>query len=152
MAAKIGTVFSQILTNLALPDGTGSYTYDLSGTDRVFDSLTWPIPQTPCVMIYDITIPRRAGPRMTSHEQTADLFFLAYVEATTDDKITRTQAAMNLLNDIVIAIESDRDVSGNAIEAVVQDAKAWGTQQGVHPSYGVAEGRIRITYRTSQGV
>lgn len=137
MASKLRAALAALQSQIALADGTGAYTYDLSGTDSVLYGLHWPPPKVPGVMIADVALSDiEVGNTMEAMTHTWTVQVIGYVDGASDDYLTRKQNAADLLNDIMLALFSDRTMGGNTRDLYASSAQVAGTLDGVAPAYG----------------
>jgi hypothetical protein len=102
-----------LVTALATINGTGSYTYDLSSSDRVIVGMVDIPPQFPCVMLATVTAGRgETGNTLEAftHEWTVDL--VGFVSSSTSTAAERWYAAANLHADVLRMIKLNRTLGG----------------------------------------
>lgn len=155
------SALAQIVQNLevilALPDGTGDYTHDLSGGQAVHMSPVWPPPVLPCVMVADMSMSSEVGNTLSDHTRTAVFQCVGWVGATTPAPLARFIQASNLLEDITRAVslhraQNDGDVMAYDMEGIVYDTrvtdiKVWPATDSESPSLGVCEFTIEVVYK-----
>lgn len=154
MASLLRTVFGQLKTKLALPNGSGSYTYDLSGTDQVKLGFSDSIPaRLPIVYVLNAVGPSEHGPDLGAYIRRWTIPIMGLVAGTDSNNETRLLAAADLLNDLLIALETDRTLGGNVRDIIPTSMEVQDSSQVVGvPGYGVAWMTLQVYYRRADGV
>jgi hypothetical protein len=108
---------AEIAARLAVPNGAGAYTYDLTGDGRVVETEEVVTPPTLPYLTWRLQgIDEDDGPELGDYQRTARLLMVGYVAATADTPTARRTAALNLADDIQTALRADRDLSGFALD------------------------------------
>ncbi len=112
MAAPSRTIRAALVTLCALPDASGDYTYDLTSSGAVVGSrppVEGPAKSPPCVYVGPGSLMSRPdGVPLGYFERVAVYDVIGFVAATTGDAGAAEDAAMDLRNDLLTAIEDTR--------------------------------------------
>ena len=151
-------IYNQIRT---LVGGTGDYTYDLTGAGKVIRadaSAPWTIDGTPCASVFFVRSVTGTEPTLCKFDRQMTFGATGFA-STTDvaaDTVDQLQleeaAALNLLNDLTMAIESDRRFGGLVIRVLVDHEIQTGgaTTAGLH--YSTAMCIVRCNMQKETGV
>ena len=122
MASSLKSIIAQVGTQLANINGAGVYTYDVSATGAVVrGAMVQPPISPPCVAYWHMVTTSKPGPVLTKFTRTTTIGIHGWTahDGTEGDG---SDAASDLFNDILRAIEADRTLSNQ-----VHDVKIGGT-------------------------
>lgn len=151
MASTQRQILDRLITLLQGINGSGSYTYDLSGTDQIIRGRITEPTRVPLICIYGVRESSTDGPSMGRLQRELTAGIIGFVAASSDDGLGRVNAACDLIGDIRTAVESNRTlydaVAGNAL-ATNTDTELLAIDDGnqLSSSVAVIEGSIIITY------
>jgi hypothetical protein len=118
-------------------NGTGSYTYTLTGSDAVSIGIHETPPTSPHVAISTYTEGvGEPGNTLNAVTVTWVVTVVGFVSATTDTEYARLSAADTLYNDLLDAIGGDRTLGGICRDVAPQTPVMGATAQGTIPGYG----------------
>lgn len=159
MASKLRTLTEWIVSRLAVINGAGSYTYNLSGADQVV--VDQDIPKTDAAAAVTV-IPggmatKRDGVPMGYRGRTATWLIIGRAKPTTDTPAARVYAAQDLLGDISECLESAEPqviqaAVGFPVTSVDMEGDAFGAGGSDAPStQGTVVVTLTIVWRVSRG-
>lgn len=135
--SNIGDAIEAVRDVLLLIDGTGDYTYDLTGSNAVTVDVTEDAPTYPHVGILPyVSGAADAGNTLDAVTHTWELVLVGRVNASSDSSLARIQAAANLYHDVLDALGIDRTLGGIARDVQVGSPEILATAQGVLPGEG----------------
>jgi len=139
----LGTLLSTVV------NGTGSYTYDLTGAGKVVQGAPPPdhTPRAPIVYLWTEVTRTDAGPEIGDYEAFQEVKFAGFVAGLDNSTGGRTQAAERLGYDVFLACRSNRSLSNavNDLQFMGWDAFD-GAQENSGFNFGVVVGRIDIRH------
>lgn len=122
MSSTVRAVMGAVKTALATVNGSGSYTYDLSATDRVKigrPSLTESL--VPCVWVSIGQLESDHGPQLGRYTRRLAIDLEGRVALDGGNTAEeRELEAMDLLDDVCIALETDRTLGGRVLDLIVE--------------------------------
>ena len=142
-------LYDNLKTAIAAINGSGSFTYDVSATDRVRQDYYDPTQQQTDLPIVVIEPPRVSGgpdgATLTTLRYQARFRLVMMVNASASDPMTRLQAALNALQDLHLALVDDRSLSNTALDLYAGglEAVAGGQRQGLPPG---VQGDVVVDY------
>ena len=147
------TILTQIKTQIGNVNGAGSYTADLSGDDRVVIGESFSPGRIPCAYIYPdgITTAQTGGRTvLTRYDRTMSVQIEAWTAATSSAPGTALLDALDLQDDIMRALESDRSLGGNVRDLEIS-ASAFDGFELDRPGLGLAVLMCSISYTETAG-
>ena len=147
------TILTQIKTQIGNVNGSGSYTADLSGSDRVVIGETFAPHRLPGCYIYPngINTSQAAGRTvLTRYDRTMSVQIEAWTAATSSAPGTALLDALDLQDDIMRALESDRSLGGNVRDLEIS-ASAFDGHELDRPGLGLAVLMCSISYTETAG-
>ncbi len=148
-ASPMENVRDAIVTLLStVVDGTGTYTYDLTGTGAVVNGAPPDSPMVaPVVYVWAEQSLTPQGPELGDYENQQQITLMGFVPGIDDTPAGRVTAAERLGYDLFLAFRSDRSLS-----ATVNDCQfiGWnnfdGQQFGNGLKYGACVARVDVRY------
>ena len=138
MASTTATVWGQVATQLANINGAGVYTTDISGTGRVVQGrYTSPPVTPPCAVVWVDSVETAQHVELGVYRREFNMTIVGLVEATSDDELTLTTAAMDLMDDILRAIEADRSLGGSVYDVIMSATSFAGAAPETGATYGI---------------
>ena len=147
------TILNQIKTQIATVNGSGSYTADLSGSDQVVIGETFAPHRLPGCYIYPngITTTQAAGRTvLPRYDRNMSVQIEAWTAATSSAPGTALLDALDLQDDIMRALESDRSLGGNVRDLEIS-ASAFDGHELDRPGLGLAVLICSIDYTEPGG-
>ena len=147
------TILNQIKTQIGNVNGSGSYTADLSGSDQVCIGESFSPHRLPGVYIYPngITTTQAAGRTvLTRFDRTMTVQIEAWTAATSSAPGTALLDALDLQDDIMRALESDRSLGGNVRDIEIA-ANSYDGHELDRPSLGLCVLVCSISYTEVSG-
>ena len=147
------TILNQIKTQIATVNGSGSFTADLSGSDQVVIGESFSPGRIPCAYIYPngITTTQAAGRTvLTRYDRNMSVQIEAWTAATSSAPGTALLDALDLQDDIMRALESDRSLGGNVRDLEIS-ASAFDGHELDRPGLGLAVLICSIDYTETGG-
>ena len=151
MASVLRQQLAAVKTALHTIDGTGSFTYDLSGTDSVAYGIQLFPDIVPRVQIASLSETSTHGIPLGFYERTASISLFGYVGADSDEAGSRLLNATDLLNDMMLAIEADRTLGGLVLDVIFTNTVAMDGLEMDLPTLGLAEVVLQTRYTTKTG-
>lgn len=149
--SNVGNAIAQVVSAIQAVDGTGTYTYDLSGDNTVHLGYMATPPADKFVMISDITGAEGVeGNTLDAYTHTWSMTVIGYVEASTDTYLARVQAAADLYHDVIRGLSVDRTLGGYARRVWPTDVEIGGSQ-GAAPSFGFFRLELNIEIKNGRG-
>ena len=151
MSSRQRQILDRLITLLQGINGSGDYTYDLSGTDQIVRGRISEPTRIPLLCIYGARESSTDGPSMGRLQRELTIGIVGFVATTSDDGKGRVNAALDLIGDIRTAIEANRTlydaIAGNAL-ATNTDTELLTIDDGSELSTGIAliEGSIVVSY------
>ena len=151
MASTQRQILNRLVTLLQGINGSGAYTYDLSGTDQIIRGRISEPTRIPLICIYGVRESSTDGPSMGRLQRELTVGILGFVASTSDNGPGRVNAALDLIGDIRTAIEANRtlyDASAGTALATNTDTELLAIDDGSEFSTGIAvvDGSIVVTY------
>ena len=146
-------ILTRIKTQIGNVNGSGVYTADLSGSDRVVIGESFSPGRIPCAYIYPngITTAQTAGRTVLSRfDRTMSVQIEAWTAATSNAPGTALLDALDLQDDIMRALESDRSLGGNVRDLEIS-ASAFDGGELDRPGLGLAVLECSISYTETAG-
>jgi len=147
------TILNQIKTQIATVNGSGSYTADLSGSDQCVIGESFAPHRLPGCYIYPdgITTAQTGGRTvLTRYDRTMSVQIEAWTAATSSAPGTALLDALDLQDDIMRALESDRTLGGNVRDVEIS-ASAFDGFELDRPGLGLAVLVLTIQYTETAG-
>ena len=144
---------TQVKTQLANVNGSGSYTHDLSGADQIVIGEAFSPHRLPGAYVYvnGVKTTQTAGrTALRRFDRQMDIQIEAWCAATNASPGTTILDALDLQDDIMRAIEADRSL-GNNVRDVEVEATAYDGQELDRPSLGLAVLTLKVFYTETAG-
>ncbi len=144
MSSQTRGVLGAVKTALQTINGAGSYTYDLSATDKVklgtpnMDGSLYP-----CAWIGAPELRSEHGPQLGRYRRTLTIPIWGMAAATSSSTEERGLVASDLLDDIAVALETDRTLGSRVLDIIVQGATFDGDEVGI-PGVGLAVAVVEV--------
>ena len=153
MGSKERDILGAIRTQLQAVDATGTYTFDLSGEDRVLIGATMLPDRIPAAYIYATATQTAITPGRTvlrNYDRTLIVQIEAWVNATTSSPGEDHLRALDMQDDIFKAVESDRTLGGN-VDDVMLSGQTYDGEALQRPGLGLAVIVCQCSYRDVGG-
>ena len=147
------TILNQIKTQIGNVNGSGSFSADLSGADQVVIGESFSPHRVPGAYIYPngITTTQAAGRTvLTRFDRTMTVQIEAWTAATSSAPGTALLDALDLQDDIMRALESDRSLGGNVRDIEIE-ATSFDGHELDRPSLGLCVLVCSISYTEVSG-
>ena len=147
------TIVTQVKTQLANVNGAGGYANDLSGSDQIVIGESFSPHRLPGAYVYVNTVKttQTAGRTvLTRYDRQMDLQIEAWCASTSSAAGTTILDALDLQNDIMKALETDRSLGGNVRDVQIE-ASAYDGQELDRPSLGLAVLTVSVFYTETAG-
>jgi len=156
VAATINTIHDNLVAALKAADGTGVYTHDLSdqagGQVRVKKSRIPRPPHTPYVAVVLEEVEGGQDPELGVWRRDLVFTIVGWAPAMGEDQDTRQEAANNMANDILRAVEADRQLGGTVMDVMLSIKPFVARAEGGGSSNPVAVARLECYYPSLTGV
>jgi hypothetical protein len=153
MGSKERQILGAIKSQIEAVNGTGTYTFDLSGSDQVLLGATMIPDRLPSAYIYALSLSSQITPGRTvlrNYDRTFQVQIEAWVNATSDAVGEQMLRALDMQDDILKAIESDRSLGGE-VDDVILNAQTYDGEALQRPGLGCAVIVCTCTYREVGG-
>lgn len=150
MASNARAVLTQIQTQIASVNGSAPYTFDLSDTGRVVVGQGLVPNRVPSVGIYPVSFTAEHGPELGRFTRKMTVGLLGIVAGTTSTPSDRALRAFDLLDDVVVALESDRSLNGLVLDLIVSKVDVTGDESDL-PTMGAFVAQLEVYWRASSG-
>ena len=150
MASLERAILAQIKTLLAGIDGTGSYTFDLSATDQVRIGSTFNPALVPSAYIIPVAATTSQIPGITplnAYTRSLLVRIEAWCAGTDNDPGELLSLALDLQNDIRLALEADRTLSQSAVHDLEVNGEAWDGGEFGRAGLGLAIVEVLVKYQ-----
>jgi hypothetical protein len=150
---KERAIMLQVQTQLKTINGSGSYTYDVSGDDQVVIGDTFASHRIPGVYIFanGVSTSQTAGRTVLSrYDREMKIQLEAWTASTSSTPGVALLDAMDLQDDIMRALEGDRSIGGNARDVEIE-ATAYDGAELDRPGLGMAVLLVTIRYTETAG-
>lgn len=147
------TIVNQVKTQIANVNGSGSYTHDLSGSDQVVIGEAFSPHRLPGAYVYVNGIKTQQTARrtvLTRYDRQMEIQIEAWCAATNSSAGTTILDALDLTDDIMRALETDRTLSNNVRDIEIE-ASAYDGQELDRPSLGLAVLTLTVLYTETAG-
>ena len=147
------SILERIKAVLATIDGTGSYTFDLSGTDQVFIGALFLPHRIPSAHIYggNLGSAQVGGTTLlTGYDRTMRVRIECWVGINSTDGAEIHLAPLDAYNDIRLVLENDRTLNSNVHDLIVSVTTVEPSDPEF-PGLGLAILDVDITYRQTAG-
>lgn len=156
MTAPLTVMREALMTAVSGIDGTGDYTFDLSGVDQVQYCRGEP-PISPMVQLYEYRISSNISTEAFGrYDRVYRIKFTGWVPA--DTELGHAEAAETLIHDLSLALQDNRDVAdivdGQVIDIVIENAEPCDNELNHERlgSLGWADGDIAVYVLSSGGL
>lgn len=149
MASQVRAVVGAVKSALQAMNGTGAYTYDLSGTSRVrigVPDLTSSFYPRAYVALDNLVSTH--GPQLGRYKRTALINVWAFCASTSSDTEERGLVATDLLDEICTALETDRTLGMRVLDIIIQGATFDGDEEGI-PGAAVAVAQVEVYWHAN---
>ena len=157
MGSRARSILTKIKADIQGINGTGSYNYDLSGSDQVVIGSQMNPVRVPCVYVYcdTATASQIAGTTpLTMYSRTMQVMVVGYVAGTDDSPEELHLRTWDLLADLKVALEADRSLTVSGVDKCddleLSMTSTDGAQIG-RPSLGIAVVSLTVKYRQNSG-
>ena len=156
MGCRVRSIMGQIKADLQGIDGTGSYNFDLSGSNQVIMAAALNPIRVPCVYFYaenEDTAQTPGVTVLTQYDRTLNIQIVGFCASTDDDPEEMHLRTWDLCSDIKVALESDRSLtSGSPLCDDLQlRVSALDGEQVGRPSLGIAVVELTVKFRQDSG-
>lgn len=152
MASKLRQVRDAIASALAGINGSGSYSYDLSPTGRVIlGPQIFPDVSLPCVNVTTNPFRTTPGRQLGWYTLESVTYLVGRVGADSDSSADREGNALDLANDLTLAVMADRTLGGVVHDVQVSGGAADGATLDLY-ELGVCSLTVTATVEVSTGV
>tara|TARA_R110002073_G_scaffold24725_1_gene83084 strand:- start:195 stop:656 length:462 start_codon:yes stop_codon:yes gene_type:complete len=146
-------ILTRIKTQIGNVNGSGVYTADLSGSDRVVIGESFSPGRIPCAYIYPNGVNTAQTPGRTvlsRYDRTMSVQIEAWTAATSSAPGTALLDALDLQDDIMRALESDRSLGGNVRDLEIS-ASSFDGHELDRPGLGFTVLLCSISYTETAG-
>ena len=153
MGSKERNILGAMKSQIANIDGTGTFTFDLSGTDQVVIGATMTPDRIPAAYLYASATQSTISPGRTvlrNYDRTLLVQIEAWVTATTDAPGESHLRALDIQDDLFKAIESDRTLGGQ-VDDVILSGQTYDGEALQRPGLGLAVVICQCSYREVGG-
>lgn len=150
MASTARTILERLKTQVSGVNGSAPYTFDLSEAGRVVVGQGLVPSRTPSVGIYPVSFTGEHGPELGRYTRRMTVGLMGIVAGTTASPSERALRAFDLLDDVVVALESDRTLGGNVLDLIVSKVDVTGAEVDV-PGTGVFVAVVETYWFASSG-
>jgi len=156
MGCRVRSILAQIKSDLQGIDGTGSYNFDISGSNQVVMASAMNPIRVPCVYVYADTEATAQTPSvtvLTQYDRTLTVNIIGYLSNTSDNPEEMHLRTWDLASDIKAALEADRSLtSGSPLcdDLELRVSSIDGEQVG-RPSLGIAVVVLTVKFRQDSG-
>lgn len=154
MGSTESDILDRIVTNLSGINGTGSYDYDLSGSDQVQIGMTAEPARVPAAYIFPITLntsQTKGRTPLRRYDRTLKVQIDVYVPATGSAPGNAIKAALNAQDDVMLALELDRSLGSTGVHDIEIEASAYDGAELNRPGLGVATLLLTVIYSETGG-
>lgn len=150
MSSHARQVIEQIATQIATVNGSAPYSFDLSGTGKVVVGQGLVPSRVPSVGVYPVSFTAEHGPELGRFTRKMTIGLLGIVAGTTSTPSDRALRAFDLLDDVVVALESDRSLNGLVLDLIVSKVDVTGDENDL-PTMGAFVAQLEVYWRASSG-
>jgi len=151
MASNLKTILAQVQTQIKTVNGSGVYTYDLSPAGRVVRGVVIDPPvDSPAVGIFHERTSTEPGARLGYFERTTVVGIHGWI-ASDGSEGDAEDAAADLFNDILRALEADRSLSSN-VRDIAADGVFFGGGTFSLDGWGIVAIDLTINWSQQTGV
>jgi hypothetical protein len=146
------TILAAIQTQIQNVNGAGSYTFDLSGTRTVIGEAFQPH-RVPACYIYFLNVATAQTPgstRLTAYDRTMTVQAEGWCAAENSTPGNAALEAVDLMDDIMRALEADRSLDGNVRDIEISASSIDG-QELDRPGLGLCILSLLIRYTEASG-
>lgn len=148
-SSNIRAVLEGLKTRLETINATSPYTYDLSGADRVFIGELIRPPQAPAVAVYPMDLISSHGEQLGRYRRQMTVQIQGWVRAETAKPMDRVLNAIDLLDDVVVCIETDRRLGGLIRDLIFGELRVLnGDEHGIN-GYGVFVTNLQVNWNAN---
>jgi hypothetical protein len=147
------TILAAIQTQIQNVNGAGSYTFDLSGNDQVVIGEAFQPTRVPCCHVYFLNVTTAQTPGttvLTRYDRTMSVQAEGWCAAENSTPGNAALEAVDLMDDIMRALEADRSLGGNVRDIEIS-ASAIDGQELDRPTLGLCILSILIRYTETAG-
>ena len=147
------TIMERVKTQLQNINGSGSYTYDVSGSDQVVIGQTFSSGRVPgCYLFTNGTTTKQEAGRtvLTRYDREMKVQIESWVPSTSATAGTALLDALDMQDDIFRAIESDRSLGGNVRDVELEGSTYEGAELD-RPALGMVVVILTIRYTETAG-
>ena len=153
MAAKVATVWANLVSAVEAINGTSPYTHDLSGSGRV--GREWvdsPAIEPPYALVVFGEARTRHDVEIGAYRRDLIFWVVGWGEVAADTPTARAEAALNMADDLLRAIEKDRTLSGTVYDVLSDLTSFVGAEPQTGDQYAVTVLRVECYLRVDTGI
>ena len=153
MPSRERQILERVKTQIQNVNGSGSYSYDLSSSDRVVFGDRFAPELLPCAYInlIDITTAQDAGRTvLTRYDRTMQIQIEAWTAVTSSTAGQSILEGCDLMDDIMRALEADRSLDGN-VRDIELSASSLDGQELDRPGLGLCILQLVVRYTETAG-
>lgn len=152
MAASTIAVWDALLAALAGVDGSGSYTHDLSGAGRVARvRVAQPLISGAFVTCVFDDAPSRHDIVLGTYRRDLQFTIVGWGVTGADTDEARQEAACNMMDDVMRAVEADRSLGGLVYDVLCHGRSFIGSDAESGAQYPVAVIKVEVHLRVGTG-
>ena len=147
------TILAAIQTQIQNVNGAGSYTFDLSGTRTVIGEAFQPH-RVPACYIYFLNVATAQTPgttRLTAYDRTMTVQAEGWCAAENSTPGNAALEAVDLMDDIMRALEADRSLDGNVRDIEISASALDGQELDRGPGLGLCILQLVVRYTETAG-
>ncbi len=147
------TILAAIQTQIQNVNGSGSYTFNLSGTDQVVLGESFQPHRVPGCYVYFLNVTTAQTPgttRLTAYDRTMNVQVEGWCAAENSTPGNAALEAVDLMDDIMRALEADRSLGGSARDIEISASSLDG-QELDRPGLGMCILSVVVRYTERAG-
>ena len=147
------TILTAIQTQIQNVNGSGSYTFNLSGADQVVLGESFQPHRVPGCYVYFLNVSTAqtgGSTRLNAYDRTMTCQVEAWVAAENSTPGNAALEAVDLMDDIMRALEADRSLDGNARDIEISASSLDG-QELDRPGLGLCILQLVVRYTETAG-
>ena len=153
MSATLNAIHTALISQIQGVNGSGAYTHDLSGTGRVgrVRVASPPIGPPYATIVVDEVISSN-DVVLGTYRRDCIFTIVGWATAGADTDTAREQGAINMLDDLLRAVESDRTLGGRVYDVIGSGRSFNGFDPETGAQYPIAVVRVETWLRVNTGV
>jgi len=153
MAATLVAVWDQLVTALQAIDGSGDYTHDVSGTGKVGRArISMPPIGPPYVTVVFEDAPTSHDQVLGTYRRDIRFTVAGWGKCASDTDEARAEAAINMADDILRAVEADRTLGDRVYDVLCNPTAFVGYEAETGAEYPIAVVEVVCWLRVSTGL